>query len=118
VVLVGERAAADYRYTGPLPICFGGLFRALDAEARAGLGLGSGSGAVEVVSLPDDSVGARAGLRAGDVIVRFEGEPIGATDPVEDLRARAVPLKQRGNASAKVGILRGGRAVEVTVFWP
>jgi serine protease Do len=58
----------------------------------------------------DDSPADRAGLRTYDVIVSFDGAPVGSDDEL----IKAISSKNPGEAS-QVGVLRDGRAVTLTV---
>jgi regulator of sigma E protease len=64
---------------------------------------------VVIGTFSDGSVGAKAGLKAGDRIVTVNGEPV---DTWEQLSALIVP---KANASVNVGYVRDGRAGQVSV---
>jgi S1-C subfamily serine protease len=72
--------------------------------------LAAGSG-VFVASIASDSPAAAAGLRDGDVIFAFGGEPIAGIDDLH----RRLTEECIGQPSA-VGILRGGRRRQLTVI--
>jgi serine protease Do len=67
-------------------------------------------GGVLVTSVEEDGPAARAGLKAGDVIVRFDGK---AVKDGGDLR-EALDGVEAGKTAA-VGIQREGRAMDLTV---
>ncbi len=73
------------------------------------MGLKRPAGAL-VSSVTDSSPAAQAGLKAGDVIVSVDGQPV--EDPnAFDYRFATKPL----GGSAQLGVLRGGRDMAVTV---
>ncbi len=71
----------------------------------------SAPGGVLVQSVEPEGPGARAGLREGDIIVAFEGEPVGGIDDLH-----RILLEERIGRKAAVTVLRHGRSrtIEVT----
>lgn len=102
---------------GTSGICFGGLYRDVQEVPQAAFPYRGRQGAVVVVSVEPDSPGARAGFRVGDVIYRFDGQPVPVQQPIAALREKVIPLKIRGGTRT-VGILRDGKELEVQVSWP
>lgn len=87
----------------------------LTAADAPGLGLKEGRGAIRITKVVPDSVGVRAGLAEGDVILSFDGEPLPALEPLSRLRSRmqGVPYGR----PAVVVVRRGEKDVELTVVW-
>ena len=81
----------------------------IDDDLAQGLGLESAEGAL-VTTVTEDSPAARAGLKRGDVVLSFDGEPI------EDLRdlTRLVADKDPGS-EAKVVVWREGEEQSLDV---
>ena len=75
-------------------------------------------GAVVVVSVQPGSPGALAGFRVGDIIYRFDGQPVPLQQPITALREKVIPLKIQGGVTRTVGILRDGKELQVHVTWP
>lgn len=71
----------------------------------------STTGGVLVQSVEPDGPGARAGLQEGDIIVAFDGEPVGGIDDLH-----RILLEERIGRKAAVTVLRHGRGrtLEVT----
>ncbi|MGR8920260.1 MAG: DegQ family serine endoprotease [Gammaproteobacteria bacterium] len=82
----------------------GAQFQDLDPALAEAFGLSAGGGAV-LVRVLDDSPAAKAGLRRGDVITRFDGKRV---DSAAELRNR-IGLAPVGE-SVEVEYLRGGKA--------
>jgi S1-C subfamily serine protease len=81
--------------------------RPLPPQARARVGR---AGGVEVVEVADDSPAERADLRAEDLIVELDGQPIERVDDVqrlmtEDAIGRSLPIR----------VLRGERLLDLSV---
>jgi S1-C subfamily serine protease len=66
--------------------------------------------AVEVVEVVDDSPAARAGLRAEDLIVAVDGEPVRGVDDLQRLMDAG-----RIGADVTLGVVRAGAARDVNV---
>ncbi|WP_029009809.1 DegQ family serine endoprotease [Azospirillum halopraeferens] len=78
-------------------------------ELGQALGLGEARGAL-LADVTADSPAARAGLRQGDVVLRFDGKPVGE---VRDL-SRAV-AEARPDSTAEVVVSRDGREQALSV---
>ena len=79
----------------------------LNEELAAGMSLRDKSGALVAGVLPDTPA-AKAGLKAGDVIVSFDGTPI---EKARDL-TRNVAAAKAGSAQ-KLGVVRNGKTLEL-----
>lgn len=113
----GTVTEAAHHYTGPLPICIGGLFDPANVPGGIeGLGHRIG-GALRVASVEPDSIAARAGLEQGDVIVSFDHRPLPTHDTIQQMRQIVYPLKQQGQTQRAIGVLRDGRLIELTLRW-
>jgi serine protease Do len=77
----------------------------VSAELARALKLPRAAGALVVEVFPQNAA-ARAGMRPGDVIVRFDGQPVGTDADLVRLTARATP-----GATAQVELLRVGAPV-------
>jgi S1-C subfamily serine protease len=87
----------------------GAKLQEVTAEIAEGLSLKRPSGAL-VAAVTDASPADRAGLKAGDVIVSVDGQPV--DDPhAFDYRFATQPL----GGSAKLGIVRGGKDSVVSI---
>jgi S1-C subfamily serine protease len=80
----------------------------LDPAASRALGLPGGG--VVVASVEPGSPAFAAGVRPGDVIVAFDGEPVAGIDGLHRLL-----LEQRIGVPAVLGVLREGRRLELPV---
>jgi serine protease Do len=78
--------------------------RAQDAEDGKG---------VKVVDVDDESTAAKAGIKEGDVITRFDGKDINSVTALTEA-ARAA----REKVSVKVTIIRDGKAQEIEIHVP
>ena len=67
--------------------------------------------AVEVMSLEERAPAVAAGLREGDLLVRFAGEAVASIDRLQALLSAWPPGRP-----AELFLLRGGKAVQVTAF--
>lgn len=65
---------------------------------------------VAITRVAEDSPAARAGLRTGDVILRFDGEAVTTRNKLQRLISEAAPEQ-----SVRLGISRNGAEQEVTV---
>ena len=74
----------------------------LDARLRRQHGLTQATGVLVMELLPD-APGIRGGLTRGDVVVAFDGTPIGGVDDLH----RALTQEQAGREVA-LGVLRAG----------
>jgi len=82
--------------------------QAADAALRAQLGLEKNSGLI-VVAVPDESLGAKAGLKVHDVLVQFGDQKL---DQAQKL---AEWLNASDGKSVKLRLLRAGKPVEIQV---
>jgi len=113
----GKCIEAGHVYRGPLPICFGGLFRPapLPTEIRC---FGDKAGtALAVISIEPSSPAERAGMKPGDLVVSFDGRPLPGGDTIQRMRETIYPLKQRGNQERRVQVFRDGKLVDLVVRW-
>lgn len=76
----------------------------------------AGKGAVKVTAVLDGPL-ADAGLKAGDVIVSFRGQPLPAVRPLASLWMR-LQFQVRVEEAVEVGIERGGAAQTLKAVWP
>jgi len=104
--------------SGTSGICFGGLFRDIQEVPQMAFPYRGRQGAVVVVSVQPGSPGALAGFRVGDIIYRFDGQPVPLQQPITALREKVIPLKIQGGVTRTVGILRDGKELQVHVTWP
>lgn len=65
---------------------------------------------VAITRVAEDSPASRAGLKAGDVILRFDNEPVTTHNKLQRLISEAAPEQ-----AVRLGISRGGAEQEVTV---
>ncbi|MBI4264909.1 MAG: Do family serine endopeptidase [Acidobacteria bacterium] len=87
----------------------GVMLRDVDPDLQRSLGLGSSDGAL-VEDVTPGSPGARAGIRAYDLIVAVDGKPIASNDALIALVAAREP-----GTTATLQIVRDGRAQNVAV---
>ncbi|MBM4196364.1 MAG: DegQ family serine endoprotease [Gammaproteobacteria bacterium] len=80
----------------------------LSRELAQGFGMDQPRGAL-VAQITPDSPAAQAGLRPGDVILEFDGEPVGDAGDLPPLVGRARP-----GSSVGLGLLRDGRELTLT----
>ena len=79
------------------------------SDMAESLNLKDVSGAI-VSSVADDSAAARAGVKRGDVITTFNGQPV---QDFNSLRNRVADMAP--GAAASIGVIRDGRAKTLTV---
>lgn len=113
----GRLNYAEYQNNEPRPICFGGLFRSPTDTERENAGVADKQTALWVVSIEPGSVGERAGMCAGDLLIGFDGQPLPEVNTIDALRESVVPLKLRGGESRQVELLRNGVSVRKIVTW-
>lgn len=80
----------------------------IDAERAKALSLKEERG-VEIKSVSDDSPAAKAGLKVGDVVLDFNGQPVEGTEQFQRL-VRETPAGRQ----VKLGVWRGGSVQPVT----
>jgi len=78
------------------------------ALARAA-GIATGSGVI-VASIDERGAAAAAGVREGDVVIRFDGQLITGIDDLHRLLT-----EERIDRAVPVAVLRSGQLVELTV---
>ena len=85
-----------------------------DEEITA-LGLKDGLTGFRVTQVTPDSVGAKAGLAVGDIILSFDGKPLPGDEPLNHLRSwmQGVPYGRR----VIVVVRRGDADVDLSVVW-
>jgi S1-C subfamily serine protease len=81
--------------------------RPLPPSARAQLGRAAG---VEIVEVANGSPAERAGLRAEDLVVELDGQPVERVDDVQRLMTEATIGR-----TLSIRVLRGGRTLELSV---
>lgn len=113
----GKCVMVNHNYNGPLPICVGGQFLPVRDQALARLGLGPDRAALEVISMEEGSIAEKGGLRVGDVLVAFDGKPLPLRNAIQHLRRLVFPLKQRGDATRAITVIRKGESLTLTLRW-
>lgn len=110
----GERENARPTPQAPSGAAFvGGLsVGPLDGAARQRYSIGSGVNGVVVTDVARGSAGARAALRAGDVIVRADNQ---AVSSVSELQAVAARVRQSGRSSIFLLVNRNGQNVPLAL---
>lgn len=93
---------ADYYYVCPVT-----------HRKRMGLVLGSDEHGLVIKAVEPDSRAARAGLRAGDVLLQGNGQPL--KTPM-DLHRAAAPAARQGR-DVVLKVVREGREMEVVIRW-
>ena len=71
---------------------------------------------VKVVDVDDESAAAKAGIKEGDIITRFDGKEVNSANTLAEL-AR-VSREDKTKPTVKVSLLRGGKPLEVEVKTP
>ena len=82
---------------------------AMSPELAESFGVPGGKG-VLVTEVADDGPGARAGLRPGDVVTSYDGEPL-----LESYRMRWLTASTAPGRKVKLGVWRNGKALEASV---
>ncbi len=83
---------------------------AMSPELAESFGVPGGKG-VLVTEVADDGPGAHAGLRPGDVVTSYDGEPL-----VESYRMRWLTASTTPGRKVKLGVWRNGKALEASVI--
>jgi S1-C subfamily serine protease len=116
--------------TASTPVAAGGFARAAVAPTPMGMPSGvlgaamtnvdpdlanslvgmKGKRGVLVTQVPDGSIAARSGLRAGDVILKVESSEVST---VPEFRVRLGMAEQNGTERVRITILRGGKTQEL-----
>ena len=99
-------------------VCFGGLFRDVKDATDILFPYRGQQGAIVVVSVLPGSPAEKAGLCIGDIIYRFDGQPVPLNDTINSMREKVIPLKLEGGVTRTIGVLRGGVEMEIQVTWP
>ncbi|WP_417730079.1 Do family serine endopeptidase [Rosistilla oblonga] len=109
-IVLGERTNAALARFNPAGELWGADLEPLTEETAQQLGMRSTTGLL-VTNVTEDSVASAAGLDAGDVILRANGQPIGSIDQLKQMIAQAEqvgrPLQlvvKRGNSRGLVTI--------------
>jgi serine protease Do len=92
----------DFNLTFGNPLKFG--IRAQDTEDGKG---------VKVLDVDDESTAAKAGIKEGDIITRFDGKEINSATALTEAAHAA-----REKASVKITLIRDGKTQEVEVHVP
>jgi serine protease Do len=82
----------------------------MSADLAESFGVPGGKGVV-ITEVSEDGPAQRAGLKAGDVVTSFDGEPTIESYRLRWLTARSAPGKR-----VRVGFWRSGKALEVLVL--
>jgi len=82
----------------------------MSAELAESFGVPGGKGVV-VTDVAADGPAARAGLKVGDVVTSFDGEPVIESYRLRWLTARTTPGKR-----LRIGVWRGDKALELSVL--
>ena len=82
----------------------------MSAELAESFGVPGGKGVV-VTDVASDGPAARAGLKVGDVVTSFDGEPVIESYRLRWLTARTTPGKR-----VRIGVWRGDKALELSVL--
>jgi serine protease Do len=99
---MGDMAPRTYRLDFNQPLKLG--IKAQDTE--------DGKGA-KVLDVDDESTAAKAGIKEGDIITRFDGKEINSA-----LALAAAARAARDKVSVHVSILRGGKAQDIEIKVP
>jgi regulator of sigma E protease len=105
--LAAARGPLEVEVARPTPEGEVSVRATLPAGASAALGLRLADS--EIVAVDTGSPAARAGLQAGDLVVRADGEPI------ESFAALATRIRSGNGAPLDLGVLRKGREVALRV---
>jgi len=81
----------------------------MSAELAESFGVPGGKGVV-ITEVTEDGPAARAGIKAGDVVVSFDGEPVQESYRLRWMTARTPPGKR-----VFVGVWRAGHVVQIPV---
>ena len=82
----------------------------MTADLAESFGVPGGKGVI-ITDISEEGPAARAGLKTGDVVTSFDGEPVLESYRLRWLTARTSPGKR-----VKVGVWRNGKALEVPVM--
>lgn len=87
----------------------------LTAAEAGEIGVHAGSAGIRVTQIVPDSVGAKAGLAVGDVILSFDGKLLPLDEPLIQLRSwmQAIPYGRR----VKIVVRRGGKDIDLMAIW-
>jgi serine protease Do len=81
----------------------------MSADLAESFGVPGGKGVV-ITDITENGPAARAGLRTGDVVTSFDGEPVTESYRLRWLTARTAPGKR-----VRLGVWRGGKALELPI---
>jgi serine protease Do len=113
VVRVGEREAPDRSAEASkawLPVAT----QALTPELAEALGL-KGKKGVRITEVYPDSTAAKAGLRVGDILLRFDGDPIEVTQPEDVETFTTMVRRYRVGSNVKLELVRNGMPLSMEV---
>ncbi|HLG42027.1 MAG TPA: M20/M25/M40 family metallo-hydrolase [Planctomycetota bacterium] len=121
----GGRRGGDFRFPPDRPGGGGDQPRRLgvvpdssfDETDMEKLGLPAGEGGIQASSVSGDSVAATAGVKEGDVIVRFAGEPFKrpVSAALQQLRERLAKVK--AGEDVEIVVIREGERVTLKAKW-
>jgi serine protease Do len=114
VVKIGSRQTADLSVE-PIKAWLPVTTQVLTPDLAEALGL-KGKKGVRITSVFADSTAAKAKLQVGDVLVKFDGEPIDASEQPEDEDVFPAMVRQNTvGAKVKLDIFREGKPLMIEV---
>jgi hypothetical protein len=87
----------------------------LDEDAAAALSLPAGEGGLKIMKVNEDSAGARAGMKLGDILVEFNGKKFPLEDPVALLRKELKDVKD--GDEVPLVVIRDGKRTTLKAVW-
>ena len=90
--------------------------RGKELEEVDGLPIDAGFSGIRLEEVLPDGVAGKAGIRAGDILIKFNGKRFPKSDAMNRLRVWMQDVPD--GRPTKVIVLRDGKPVEVTCTWP